>query len=165
MISPAFPLLAAFALTLAPARASSAQAGSTAVVVQLYRDFAWEAVFDEPVSPGRALLEQPRDALLRYFDDSLTSLILRDRSCAARTRGICRLDWDPIWASQDPGGYHSIRISATTDSAVVAVSFRDHQGSLVTLSYRMSRTMRGWRVQDIVDGAGHSLLAVLERAE
>jgi hypothetical protein len=147
---------------LAPARTMPAQASPVTVVAQLYRDFAWEAIVDEPKSRDDALLAQPRIVLARYFDDTLTALILNDRSCAAKTHGICRLDFSPIWASQDPGA-SELRIAATKDPTVVAVRFRyPATGAMIQLSYRMSQTRSGWRVHDIVDSPGRSLRAILE---
>jgi hypothetical protein len=141
----------------------SAQAGPVTVVAQLYRDFAWEAVVDEPDWRGHALLEQGRDVLVRYFDDTLTALIVRDRECAATTHAICRLDFSPIWDSQDPGA-SEMKIAATKDSSVVSVRFRHPAtGQAIELSYRMIATRSGWRVHDIVYGNRRSLLALLGR--
>jgi hypothetical protein len=38
----------------------------------------------------------------KYFDKQLSSLIARDNLCKQRTQEICKLDFDPIYASQDP---------------------------------------------------------------
>jgi hypothetical protein len=148
-------------VSLAAAPALPSDAGAQAVVAQLYRDFAWEAVVDKPEWPGHSLLEQPRQVLARYFDENLAALILKDRSCVAKTHEICRLDFSPIWASQDPGA-SELKVSPTKDPGVVAVKFRyPGNGEIIELSYRMSKTRIGWRVHDILYGSGSSLLSVL----
>ena len=106
-------------------------------------------------------MEQPRAVLAQYFDDSLTELILRDRACAERTHEICRLDFDPIWDSQDPGATE-LKVLATGDSSVVAVTFRfPSTGETIALSYRMVRTRNGWRVHDIAYHDGSTLRSQL----
>ena len=138
-----------------------AQKTATAVVAQLYRDFAWEAVVEEPDWPGHGLLDQPRSLLSRYFDDTLVSLILKDRACAKRTKEVCRLDELPIWDSQDPAAT-ALKIAATPDPTVVTVGFRyPANGQQITLAYHLVKTRAGWRIHDIVSHIGGSLLARL----
>ncbi|MGK2857510.1 MAG: hypothetical protein ACSLFQ_09910 [Thermoanaerobaculia bacterium] len=50
-----------------PGGAAPAPNEKVAVVTQLYQEFAWEALIGEPQLPGQELLEQPREALVRYF--------------------------------------------------------------------------------------------------
>jgi hypothetical protein len=139
------------------------QGTAVAAVTRLYKDYAWEAVIEEPIVPG-SLLEQPRSVLARYFDDTLTAALLTDRACAAKAHGICNLDFDPIWASQDPDGATSLRVTATPDSNVVAVSYvYAPNGSPHSLSYHLRKTPRGWRIHDIVYPDGTSLLGLLAR--
>jgi hypothetical protein len=152
-------LFLAQASSLAAQRATSSSAAVT--VVQLYRDFAWEAVVEEPEWPGHALLDQPRAILLRYFDEQLTDLLLADRACENRTHGICRLDFLPIWASQDPAATE-LKVVPTQDSSVVVVKFRyPSNGDSVELRYQLLHTASGWRIHDISQGAHQSLLATL----
>ena len=149
----------------APTRLLHAQATAVAAVVQLYRDYAWEAVIDEPTESNLELMGQPRRVLARYFEDSLTTLILADRACA-RVHGECNLDFSPIWDGQDPSGSAEMHIAATADHAVVAVTFRYlPNNQVIHLSYRMTRTVKGWRIHDIVSPRGWSLLAVLRAPE
>ncbi len=139
------------------------EAGATAVVRRLYRDYAWEARENQP-SPGRrTLVEEPGPVLARYFDTELVGLLLEDRACVERTKEICNLDFVPMWASQDPGA-EDLRISPTGDPTVVEVSFRypsDH--TPVELSYRLVRTNAGWRIHDIVYEDGGSLRKMLKQ--
>jgi len=143
---------------LMTAPSAKGQATAVGAVTRLYRDYAWEAVIDQPDQSSLTLMGQPRDVLRRYLDDSLTDLVLADRACA-RKQGECALDWVPIWDSQDPGGASGIRIAAASDSSVVAVTIRYRSdSSLVRLAYHMVKTARGWRVHDIVSARGVSLL-------
>ena len=106
-------------------------------------------------------MEQPRAVLAQYFDDALVNLLLADRACATKSHEICKLDSDPIWASQDPEATE-LKISAGSDSGMVAVRFRTPSSDgQVNLSYRMARTSRGWRIHDIVYDADHSLRSEL----
>ncbi len=156
-------LVAATSPLLGQARAPT---DAVATVAQLYRDFAWEAVVEEPDWRGHGLLEQPRSMLLRYFDERLTDLLLRDRACQIRTRGLCRLDFDPIWASQDPGATE-LKVLPTQDSAVVVVTFRypNITRDSIALKYQLKRTKSGWRIDDISQGTEPSLATLLSRKE
>jgi hypothetical protein len=75
------------------------------VVRRLYRDFAWEAVFSDNDADRKwvGLLQQPRRVLQRYFTPKLAGLLVNDARCARKSGEICRIDFLPIWASQDPG--------------------------------------------------------------
>jgi hypothetical protein len=130
-------------------------------VARMYKDFAWEAVIDEPRWDGEQLIEQPEPILRRYFDDRLTALILRDRACVAKSHEICRLNFDPIWASQDPGATE-LKVFPATSSNIVQVQFRyPGDKARIKLSYRMMRTARGWRIADIEYPSSRSLSMIL----
>ncbi len=152
-------LFAVLTISIATLFAAPPPTGSDAVVSQLYKDFAWETVADHAEKPG--LIDQPRAVLRRYFDDGLTNLILEDRACAERTHEICRLDFSPIWDSEDPGA-SGLKVSATKDPNVVRVTFR-YPGSneLMELSYQMTKTKDGWRIHDIAYHSHASLLSLL----
>lgn len=131
------------------------------VVAQLYRDFAWEAVVDQPEWRGHELLNQSRTVLARYFDSSLVALIRKDRHCAATTREICNLDFAPIWASQDPGASELKAIAGPTPEIVI-VSFRyPGNGSRMELKYQLVKTHAGWRIADIRYDNNSSLVSIL----
>lgn len=139
----------------------NSKSGAVQIVAQLYRDFAWEAIIDEPGWDGHNLLDQPRLVLERYFDHNLASLILKDRQCEIQTHEICRLDFSPIWASQDPGASETKIISGATPN-IVSVKFRyPSDGTKIELSYRMVKTNAGWRIADIRYSSGSTLLSIL----
>jgi hypothetical protein len=128
-----------------------------AIVTQLYRDFAWEAVLFQPDLPG--LFDQPRDVLEKYFDQKLTALILQDRACAAK-QGMCNLDFLPLWDSQNPGAT-DLEVSQTAQSTVVSVKYRDLRSSkTIALSYQLTNTDQGWRISNI-STSDWSLISIL----
>lgn len=126
-------------------------------VLKLYRDFAWEAVMDVPGWDG--LMEQPRKVLDQYFDERLTSLILRDRACVDKKGEECRLDFLPIWASQDPGAYE-LEVEPSDRNFVSVKFLYPSTHEKVELKYRLTETPKGWRISDII-GPDWSLLNIL----
>ncbi len=156
-------LLLAACVGIGPAEAAehapSADAATT--VVKLYRDYAWEAVIDEPGADGQDLFSQPASVLGRYFSPSLIALILRDRDCQQRTHELCRLDYAPLWDSQDPGATE-LKISQTKDPAKVAVDFTyPGDSEHMHIVYVLERTHDGWRITDI-QGKSAGLRKVLQ---
>lgn len=133
------------------------------MVVQLYRDFAWEVVIEEPGTPEKSLLEQPHDVLTKYFDDNLAALLLKDRACVNKTGELCKLDYSPIWSAQDPAAAQ-LKVLDSSKPGVVTVKFRQPvEKKNVELSFRMTKTKLGWRISDITDRAFGSLVSNLSR--
>jgi hypothetical protein len=130
------------------------------IVFKVYRDFAWEAVMG---GRGDGLMQQPSRILKQYFDEKLTSLILRDRACS-RKGEVCRLDFVPMWDSQDPAAV-DLTVEKTEKNNIIKVQFR-YPGSneKIELKYRVTRTPKGWRISDIA-GKDWSLLAILSKPE
>ena len=134
-----------------------------ALVSRLYEDFACEVTSDSGCPEGRALVDLKRSALASYFDDQLVELWLADRTCVARTREICNLDFDPVWASQDPVGT-SFKVVPTANATIVNVElFHAPTGDRKVLHYTVVRTAAGWRIHDIAHGRTWSLLSLLSR--
>ena len=131
------------------------------VVARLYRDFAWEAVVETPNWQGHELLDQPRAVLARYFDNELVRLWLADRACEARTHEICKIDFMPIWDSQDPSGSF-VSIDSTADPTLVKVELRHpFKTQPRVLNYRLVKTPDGWRIHDIARPGNWSLVSLL----
>ncbi|MBV8618266.1 MAG: DUF3828 domain-containing protein [Curvibacter sp.] len=140
--------------------ADAAPVGPLETVAQLYHDFAWEAVIDAPIA-GPGLLDQ-RDAVwMRYFSSQLVQLLRRDRQCVIRTHEICRLDFDPIWASQDPSAFR-LKITSGDRPATVNVSFYPENGPRVDLKYLLVRRGAKWVIDDIQYGDRFRLRKILE---
>jgi hypothetical protein len=132
----------------------------TQVVTRLYQQYSWEADPKFIDTDSTPLLDQPESELARYFDSELVSLLIADRECTRRSREVCRLDWDPIWDSQDPGAKHLTIRSLHTNA--VLVRFRHpFTGEERRLEYHLTRTRAGWRISDIRYKNGVSLLRTL----
>jgi hypothetical protein len=154
--------IASVVATTANVAAQTVKAGSGLdVVARLYRDFAWEAVVETPNWQGHELLDQPRVVLARYFDNELIRLWLADRACEARTHEICKIDFLPIWDSQDPSGSF-VSIDSTADPTLVKVQLRHpFKTEPRVLNYRLVKTPDGWRIHDIVRPGNWSLVGLL----
>jgi hypothetical protein len=126
-----------------------------AVVEQLYRDFPTE-------NPTRFIKSTPVRVLQRYFTPQLANLLHADYVCGIREQGICHLDFDPIYDSQDP----EARELQVIDGTEVKVRFKRTNGGreeTVTIRCRMERIKAGWRIDDFIYPNGVSLRAILSR--
>jgi hypothetical protein len=137
-----------------------------ALVRDLYSDFACEAVVDSPGCAERhEFVDLPIDVLRQYFDESLARLWVAERERAGRTREVGKLDFSPIWDSQDPPGTY-VRILAISDSSHVEVELRHLADSEIrNLRYTLVRTSAGWRIHDIEAPKKWSLVALLSRKD
>jgi hypothetical protein len=133
---------------------------SDGIVFKLYRDYAWEAVM---AAGSDGLMQQPPQVLKQYFDDNLTALILRDRKCSDKGE-ICRLDFVPMWASQDPAAV-DLTVAKTKKNNIIRVQFRyPSTNEKIELRYHVSNTAKGWRICDI-SSKDWSLLKILSSPE
>jgi hypothetical protein len=145
--------------------ASLAQApaeGPDAVVARLYRDFAWEAIFASRKGEV-TFVAQPRAVLDRYLSPELAALVVADRACVQRTKEICRLDFHPVFASQDPGAT-DLEVSEADRDNVVTVRF-SYPGNAkkIVIRHALVKTERGWRIADMRYAEGHTLKGLLRR--
>ncbi len=128
----------------------------------MYQQIAWQAVL-ESGGTGTGLLELPADRLSRHFDPALASLISRHQRCQAKAQGICALDFDPFWDSQDPLGT-TVSVAPGTKENEVKVQLRNGAGKPRSLTYLMAPAPGGWRIADIRFSAKRpSLKALLEK--
>jgi hypothetical protein len=120
------------------------------VVDKLYADFSMAGAGAKANSEPIALVDQPRAVLEKYFDSQLATLWLRDRQCVARTHEICRLDFDPISASQ-MGTVEHLHIRPGKQPATVEAEFSrlDGDRGKIVLTYYLVKTAHGWRIDDI----------------
>jgi hypothetical protein len=96
------PLFAVAAVIFLAAPAVAAPSGTaTELVARLYKDFGWQAFATNEVF-GEGLEHQGKEALMRYFSPELAELLVKDRACQRKEQGICRLDFDILFDSQDP---------------------------------------------------------------
>ena len=155
-------ILLALILSASSAQAEEQVSPEVAVVARLYRDYAWEAVVREPRPREPTFTEQPMEVLLQYLDSGLARLLMADRACAAKSRMICNLDFDPIWDSQNPAA-SSLRVHPGKHSGSVDVSFQFPCGEAIGLRFEMTETPSGPRIRDIHYAKGPSLMAILNR--
>lgn len=131
------------------------------VVAWLYRDYSWEAVMDMNWE-NASLIEQSKKVLTQYFSVELADLILKDRDYVERTHEIGKLDFDPIFASQDPAAT-KLKISPGSDANHVDVLFQYPGTDEIThLIYKVAKMKSGWRITDIIYKDGVSLSAILQ---
>jgi len=119
-----------------------------AVVGNLYRAFAWQALASPDDVFGKSLVEQDSSVLHRYFDRELALLLINDQRCIERTGELCNLDFDPIFASQDPAAADLLIRSITNNMVAVEFTYPSN-GEKVRLEYRLTRSENGWRISDI----------------
>ncbi len=135
-------------------QAAVAQPPPSAIVSRLYRDFSAEA--GAQASDAAGFIDQPRAVLQRYLTPALADLLRRDRRCAAATRSVCKLDFMPLWDSQDaPAG--PVRVRAGVGPGIVNVRI-SAGAQLRLLRYQLVRTRAGWRICDIGYGPGRDTL-------
>lgn len=153
------PLLAAFALATGAAHAK--EPDSRSVVESLYRDYAWEVVFDLPHT-APVFAHAPRQVLERYLTPALAALLVADRECSERTGQICNLDFPPLWYSQVASASMLTVVGGAAPGSV-EVSFTDANSSeRVTLKYETVKTANGWRISDIRYASGDTLEGLLK---
>lgn len=74
----------------------------TVVVAKLYKDFAWQAMASQVNLFGEDLAHQQKATLEKYFAPPLAELLIKDAACQIKYQGICNLDFDLLFGSQDP---------------------------------------------------------------
>jgi hypothetical protein len=112
-------------LMLALAFAASTVGASTdprvRIVMELYKDYAWEAVIDEP-NVGIGIQEESLETLEKYFTPEFAALLAADRQCAISSGELCVITTRILWKSQDPGA-SLLRVRRIENTSDVEVSF------------------------------------------
>jgi hypothetical protein len=133
------------------------------IVRQLYQTFAWEAILAPSELDNATFIDQPRNILEKYLDSNLAYLIIKDRNCSKTEKGICNLDFCPLWASQDPAA-RDLEISNDKTIGAVKVSFiYPGNNQKINIQYKLVKTTKGWQITDIVYEDGSSLLDILNQ--
>jgi hypothetical protein len=105
----------------------------------------------------------PLDRLDRIFAPELAKAIREDQRLAKGEVGY--LDGDPICQCQDPAGLHAaVRqvMQQGRDRAIVRVSIVFAGENPRPATFRLFRTVAGWRIADISSTDEQSLLKALE---
>lgn len=157
-------VIALTTLTLGGAStAAAAQADTQAgVVAKLYKDFAWQAIAGQQDLFGEDIGHQSRSTLEKYFAPALADLLVKDVACQVKSQGICNLDVDLLFDSQDPR-VTDLEI-ATIAPGRVAVVFKDPTNEETTkIEFKVVQVAGTWKIADIIySKSGHwSLKKVL----
>lgn len=146
------PRLVLSLLFCCPTLAFAAQVSNEAeVVAHLYKDFGWQAFASQQELFGEGLEWQRKEVLARYFSAQLVELLSKDAACQEKQRGICRLDFDILFDSQDP---------VVTDLDVqvpapgkVQVCFKNPvNGETKAIDFMVSQAAGQWRIVDVLYG-------------
>lgn len=106
----------------------------------------------------KSILEANSKQLEKYFDSNLSRLLTRDIQCAKKNQGICKLDFDPIYASQDP---EIKNIKMTDNQSTIDVSlFYFGQNCPIKIIYFFDK--KEGKIHDIKYPDGTTLLKVLK---
>jgi hypothetical protein len=104
-----------------------------------------------------------KQTLSKYFDTELTALFMKDDECAKREKGVCNLDFDPIYDAQDfEKETTSLQIAPVAEKPDLFKVTFTNLGTR-TLVYRLTDTPGGWRISDIKYPEGPSLKQILSR--
>ncbi|QWT22150.1 hypothetical protein KPL74_09095 [Bacillus sp. NP157] len=137
-----------------PARTKGPPASATSLVARLYQAYAWEALSPADALTsnlfGPGLADQPVTELGKYFDPSLASAIAADADCVKKHEGeICNLDFDILFASQDPAASDMTIADGGQGKVLVTYTYPSN-GQKVHLVYHTGNTSLGVRITDIV---------------
>ena len=140
---------------------ASATESEIEFIQRIYGKYAWEASDNRPKG-ATPFIDEPRSELLKYLEPNLAAALLQDRQCAKRTRQICRLDFSPLWASQDPSAT-DLLFQRGSNAARVKVSFKyPGSGERIVVEYELAPTTQGPRIRDVYYPAGPALSKLLE---
>lgn len=135
------------------------------MIVDLYRNFAWVPLFAaDPTLKGPrwdGVSQQSESVLRGYFAPDLARLLIADRECAARTQGVCNLDFDPIFNAQDSSGASDLTVSPVARGEVVVSIRYPSDPKPMKLVFAVNQTPSGWRIADIRYPDGTSLRKLL----
>jgi len=119
-----------------------------AVVAKLYKDFAWQAIASQDLF-GDDLSHQNKSTLEKYFAPALADLLVKDAVCQVRSQGICNLDFDLLFDSQDPR-VTDLEVT-TTAPGRVSVVYKDPVDDKTTrIDFELPRVAGRWRIMDVV---------------
>jgi hypothetical protein len=131
-----------------PALAAKAETG-TVVVAKLYKDFAWQAMASQADLFGEDLAHQRKATLEKYFAPVLADLLLKDAACQVKYQGICNLDFDLLFNSQDPR-VTDLDITLASPGKV-SVVFKDPVDERQTqIDFAVAQVAGVWKITDII---------------
>lgn len=130
--------------------ATAAKANPEAVVVaKLYKDFAWQAMAGQPDLFGEDVSHLDKRGLKQYFAPALADLLLKNAACEVKYQGICNLDFDLLFASQDPR-VTDLEITAVRPGMVSVVFTDPTSDNKTKIDFKMMRIGGVPRIADII---------------
>jgi hypothetical protein len=128
----------------------AAKAGGEAVVVaKLYKDFAWQAVASQTDLFGEDLSHQSKSTLNKYFAPALADLLVKDAACQMKSQGICNLDFDLLFDSQDPR-VTDLDVSTTSPGKVTVVYKDPVDDKAKRIDFAVARVAGAWKITDVI---------------
>ncbi|AKU24885.1 hypothetical protein ACZ75_13475 [Massilia sp. NR 4-1] len=119
------------------------------VVARLYKDFGWQAFASQRELFGEVLQHQDKAVLRRYFAPSLVELLIHDSICQIKEHGICLLDFDILFDSQDPV-ITDLEVQRQS-SGKVQIRFKDPtNGQAREIEFLVVRLAGQWKIADIL---------------
>jgi hypothetical protein len=119
------------------------------VVAKLYKDFAWQAVASQADLFGDDLAHQGKATLEKYFAPALADLLVKDAACQARYQGICNLDFDLLFDSQDPR-VTDLDVTRMSPGRVSVVYKDPVDESKTQIDFVVARVGGIWKITDVV---------------
>jgi hypothetical protein len=133
------------------------------LVASIYKEYAWTVLFgvETRLDSAIPLSQEPQAKLKKIFTDDLAIAISTDERCAKKTRGICLLDFDILFASQDPAA-RDLSIKSIKEHTV-EVCFIEQSDSRRCVEFVGVKEAKGVRIRDIkYKNIGSSLRAILK---
>jgi hypothetical protein len=119
------------------------------VVARLYKDYGWEAFASQYELFGDGLTGESKTTLEKYFSPDLAKLLIDDTACEIREKGICNLDFEPLFDSQDPR-ITNLEVTRLSPGKV-RVEFKDPTTDDVTrIEFKLVTVGGRWRIADII---------------
>jgi len=154
--------------TMSAESPSKEQVAALDVVYRVYKDYAWEALGldlnDSNALFGKDIANENKDVLQNYFTIELSTLLEKDANSKKRANGeLGKLEFDPIFASQDPGAYN-LKVHLLSSGNVQVLFTYPSDGTKIELEYKVSHEEKGWRISDIIykSKGGFSLKKILQ---
>lgn len=120
-----------------------------AVVARLYKDFAWQAMATQADLFGEDLAHQDRATLEKYFAPALADLLVKDAACQVKYQGICNLDFDILFDSQDPR-VTDLDVSVAAPGRVSVVYTDPTDASKTRIDFKVAPVAGAWKITDVV---------------
>jgi hypothetical protein len=119
------------------------------VVAKLYKDFAWQAMAGQAELFGDDISHLNKRALEQYFAPGLADLLIKDSACAIKYQGICNLDFDLLFGSQDPR-VTDLEITAVAPGRVSVVFTDPVDQKKTRIDFKVTRIGGSPRIADVI---------------